>query len=64
MSEERIAIVLAAVACANIRCAGMQAENQERARNGYALAYGEKAFQDVILEEGINWNAVHETLYR
>lgn len=55
-------IVNAAVACANTRVAGMVAENKAREIAGQSLAYTENDFNDVILKEGIHWNAVCQTL--
>jgi hypothetical protein len=63
MMDEKIAVLLARIACANLRSAGMQAENTERERNGLALAYGERAFNDVITEEGVGWNDICSLLY-
>lgn len=41
---------------------GMMAENEERKRQGLALAYGEKEFNDVPIKWGLTHNAVLEYL--
>ena len=56
--EERAAYVNAMVACASIRAIGMQAENEHRAMQGLAPAYGEEQFAALIDEYGIHHNAV------
>jgi hypothetical protein len=60
---EDVAIVNARVACALIRCAGMEAENKQREILGNSMAYTEDAFVNIIAEEGIGWNEVCRTLY-
>jgi hypothetical protein len=51
------------IARALIRAMGMQAENQDREHRGAAPAYTEKAFFDIIDEEGIGYNSVRINLY-
>ena len=58
----RIAFINAQVVCALAEIEGMKAENKERERNGLALAYGEKDFQDVQLRFMISHNAVIDYL--
>ena len=43
-------------ATALIRAMGMAAENQHRVQCGKSIAYGEEAFEKVIVEEGVHWN--------
>lgn len=43
---------------AEIRLAGMRAENEQRTRSGLALAYVEDQFVKIIDEEGISYNDV------
>jgi opacity protein-like surface antigen len=61
--NEQVAVLNARVACALIRMAALQAENQDRASRGAAPAYTEAAFQAIIDEEGIGWNSVCSLLY-
>lgn len=51
--EQRIAILMAAIARANIRAVGMQSENIQRVHLGQSIAYGEHAFVSLIGEEGL-----------
>jgi hypothetical protein len=62
--EIKAARVFACCTTALIRAMGMQAENQMRQHQGYAMAYDEAAFNRIILEEGTDWNAVHKVLYQ
>ena len=41
-----------------IKAMGMQAENKQREAQGLAPAYNEKAFLDIIEENGIHHNAI------
>lgn len=50
--------VMAATTRAQIRVAAMQAENARRAANGYAPAYTEQNFMDLIDQENLGYNAV------
>lgn len=61
--DERIALLNAQVACALIRMAALQAENQDRAYRSASPAYTEGAFQAIIDEEGIGWNSARSLLY-
>ncbi len=61
--DERVATVSADIARALIRAMGMQAENQDREHRGASPAYTEKAFVDIIDEEGIGYNSVRINLY-
>jgi hypothetical protein len=54
----RAAFVQAAVARALIRAFGMVAANMEREHRGHSLAYGEEAFERLVVEEGIGHNQV------
>jgi hypothetical protein len=64
MSDEiKLGRVMSACTTAMIRAMGMQAENQQRIHQGNALAYDEKAFENVIIEEGVHWNAIHGILF-
>jgi hypothetical protein len=54
----RAAFVHAAVSRALIRAFGMVAANMERERHGHAPAYGEEAFEALVVEEGIGHNQV------
>ena len=44
--------------CARITLEGMLAENQTRVHGGLSPAYGEDAFQKVIVDYGIHSNGV------
>lgn len=59
-NEQKAAYVNSQTACAMIEAMGMQAENQQRERQGYSMAYGDKAFFDLIEKYGIHHNAVHQ----
>ncbi len=61
--NENVAIVNASVARAMIRAMGMQAENKQREVTGNSMAYTEQAFNDIIIEEGIDWNTVCRQLF-
>ena len=61
--EQKAAVINARAACAMIRAMGMQAENEQRKAEGFSMAYTEKAFFDLIAEEGIHWNAIHPLLF-
>jgi hypothetical protein len=54
----RAAFVQAAAARALIRAFGMVAANMERERHGHSLAYGEEAFERLVVEEGLGHNQV------
>lgn len=62
-SQEFAAYIISQSACANAEIAAMQAANQERLANGYAIAYGEEAFLAIPDKYGISHNAV-ETMRR
>ncbi len=44
--------------CALITAMGMQAENQKRLDEGKSIAYGEEAFQQILSDNGLSYNAV------
>jgi hypothetical protein len=52
------AMVVARAARALVRTSAMDAENLHRVNRGYAVAYTEEAFLQVIEEEGIGENQV------
>ena len=56
--EQKAAYIMAMAACAMAEIAGMQAENQQRAHRGEAVAYAEDAFSDIANKHGIYHNAV------
>lgn len=56
--REECAKVIAASARAIIMAMGMQAENQMREHRGEAPAYVYQAFDDLIVETGIDHNSV------
>lgn len=58
MADRAATIIQAAAARATIRALGMQAENQQRAALGQAMAYREEDFVALIDDEGIGHNAV------
>jgi hypothetical protein len=60
---KRITYLQSQIACAMIESDGMKAENEIRKSQGFALAYNEKHFQDILLKYGIHHNAVIEFLY-
>lgn len=57
------AFLLSQVACAQVMCASMVAENQVRASKGEAPAYGEGEFQALIDQHGIGHNSALNTLH-
>ena len=56
--NQQAAFIMSQSACALIEAMGMQAENQDRAHRGLAVAYTEEAFAALIDEHGIGYNAV------
>ena len=56
--DQNTAYVLSQIACAVIEAMGMQAENQQRAHRGEAMAYRENDFNALIEKYGIHHNAV------
>lgn len=56
--EERAAFLNAMSAAATIKAMGMNAENQGCIFRGETLLYGEEAFNAVIEEHGLGYNAV------
>ena len=60
--EERVAFINAQTACALAEIAAMQAENTQRAIEGYSPAYNYDAFMQVQNTYLISWNAVIEYL--
>ncbi len=59
---KQVAYVMAQTAVAYARIEGMKAANLEREHHGFALAYNEEAFEQVIEELGLHHNAVLDTL--
>jgi hypothetical protein len=57
-TEEKVAYVLSQVACMNAELEGMKVSNSERAREGKAFAYDEKAFNDLPIRYGLTHNQV------
>lgn len=60
--QQTAALVMARVARAMLRAAGMYSENQRRLQRGEAIAYDEHAFDGLVDSEGIGENAVISTL--
>jgi hypothetical protein len=60
--ETAAAFVTAAATRALLRMEAMKAANHERTESGLALAYGEEAFLNVIVDEGIGHNSVVTTI--
>ena len=58
MTEERVAVVIANCARAMVLAMGMQAENQARIAAGLAIAYPEKAFLNVLMDNDIGHDSV------
>ncbi len=56
------ATVLAAIARVNVRLAGMQALNEERARKGHSPGYDEQAFESLIADECLDAKTVAKAL--
>lgn len=54
----RLVRVNAMATAAQIRCAGMVAENAARQMRGEALAYPESAFLALLTEYGLDWNTI------
>jgi len=60
--NEQMLIVFSSAVRALVRTAGMVCENAQRKNRGESMAYVEEDFQKVIVEEGLSWNQVIETL--
>jgi hypothetical protein len=58
--EQKAAVIYARVACAVIRAMGMQAGNSQYPE---CQPYSKDAFDQVIIEEGIHWNAIHQVIF-
>jgi hypothetical protein len=58
----KAATINARCATALIRAMGMQAENEQRKVRGESMAFVQDAFENVIIEEGVHWNAIAEVL--
>jgi hypothetical protein len=56
--EQKAAYVIADAVSALIEALGMTAENTIRQRQGKTLAYGDKAFYDVIDQHCLGYNKV------
>ena len=56
--EQKAAYVFAQSVCAMAEIEGMKALNTERESKGYALAYDEAAFLEILNKYGIHHNAV------
>ena len=56
--EQRLTYINAMTVCAQIECAGMVAENEQRKAVGYSMAYTGEDFDRVINKYGIHHNAV------
>ena len=54
----QVAYVMSMTAAASARIEAMKAANAERADRGFAQAYNEAAFEQVIEEFGLHHNAV------
>ncbi|MFA5056532.1 MAG: hypothetical protein WC485_00325 [Opitutaceae bacterium] len=62
-AEQKSAVMNARCATAMIRMTGMIMENWLRRIEGKALAYDEAAFERLIAESEIDWNAIHKVLF-
>ena len=58
----QVALVMSQTVAAQVRLAGMQALNSERARRNEAPAYTDNDFENIILEFGLGRNTVITTL--
>jgi hypothetical protein len=57
-SEQKVAYVVAQAAAAFAEVEAMKAANFERTTNGFALAYDENAFINVIYKYGLSMNSL------
>jgi len=57
-NEQKVAYINAQVASMLAEMEGMKAANTERERDGFALAYDEKAFSSLPAEYGVDHNSV------
>lgn len=62
--ELEAAYIVSQSACAIIEAMGMVAANKDRESRGFAIAYDEGAFQEVIEKYGIHHNAVMTAISR
>ena len=56
--EEKLIYINGMIACAQIECAGMVAENEQRKAVGASMAYTEEAFSKLINKYGIHHNSI------
>ena len=56
--EQKLAYINAMIVCAQIECAGMVAENEQRKAVGTSMAYSGEDFDRVINKYGIHHNAI------
>jgi len=64
MSAERVAYINSQTAAMLARLEAMKAANRERDRHGFALAYGEDAFNKLADEFGLGCNSVMAYLHQ
>ena len=60
-SDEAVAFIHAQTVAATARIEAMKAENWMREMKGHTIAYGEKEFDAIPLEYGIDHNSVITT---
>jgi hypothetical protein len=56
--EEKLVYLRSQIVCMEAEIKGMEVENLERERNGYAPAYDGKAFYELSSKYGLNHNQV------
>jgi hypothetical protein len=60
--EQRAAFLISQSVCAMIEAMGMQAENMQREREEYLMAFGSLSFNSLIEKYGLGHNAAITTL--
>ena len=62
--DEKAAIIHARCTVAMIRAMALAAENQTSVQRGESVPYGRQDFENIIVEEGVHWNAIYGVLYK
>ena len=62
LQMRQVALLMAMTTTAQATIEGMKAENAQRERKGEAPMYGEDAFEQVIIHNGLGWNGALSTL--
>ncbi len=59
-NEQEVAFTIAQSVAAYAEIEGMKAANRQREASGHSAAYGEDAFQKVIINYGLDFNTLVE----